>query len=105
MERAPVILPDDASVQRAIFSAEANIRPAFRGGAIPVIKEDTMTTREFIQHLILNGELDDQIRFEIKLPDDPHSRYLSYEPAHVVRLGEEVGSVETLVECKPPKEE
>lgn len=64
-----------------------------------------MSTREFIQHLILNCNLDDPVMIEIKVPSetDKVGRYLSYEPAHATRIGECDGEYETLVECKPYK--
>lgn len=64
-----------------------------------------MSTREFIQHLLLNCELDDPISIEVVLPAELHRKVLSYEPAHVTRLGEEFGEAMTLIECKPYKGE
>ena len=62
-----------------------------------------MTTREFIQHLIMNAELDDPVAIEVRVPDGKDNSYLSFEPAHVTRIGDE-DEPETLVECKPYKE-
>lgn len=61
-----------------------------------------MTTREFIQHILLNCELDDPIYIEVKIPENVTGRYLSFEPSHVTRIGGEC--YETLIECKPWKE-
>jgi len=63
-----------------------------------------MTTREFIQHLILNSELDDPVYIEIKIPDNVSGRYISFSPAHVTRI-DVADCKETLVECKPYKED
>jgi hypothetical protein len=60
-----------------------------------------MTTREFIQHLLLNGELDDQVCIEVGLPENPDHKYYSYTPTHVTRIGEGMDMpTETLIECK-----
>lgn len=59
-----------------------------------------MTTREFIQHLILNCELDDPVAIEVKIPNDAAGRYMSFTPAHASRIGVE-DNPETLIECKP----
>lgn len=64
-----------------------------------------MTTREFIQHLLLNCELEDPVYIEVRIPDGYHNRYLSFEPAHATRIGENSEEPETLIECKPYKEE
>ena len=64
-----------------------------------------MTTREFIQHLVLNADLDDPVYIEVKVPDNVSGRYLSFEPAHVTQIGTEGVGKETLVECKPWKED
>lgn len=58
-----------------------------------------MTTREFIQHLVLNGELDDPVSIEIYVPSG-RSGFMTFEPAHVTRIGDDYDP-ETLVECKP----
>ena len=63
-----------------------------------------MTTREFIQHLIMNSELNDPVEIEVQVPSDK-SGFMTFEPAHVTRIGGEVGEEETLVECKPYKED
>ena len=64
-----------------------------------------MTTREFVQHLLLNCELDDPVMIEVKIPDDSAKlgRYLSFEPKHASRIGETSDEFETLIECKPYK--
>lgn len=62
-----------------------------------------MTTREFIQHLILNADLDDPVYIEVKVPDNVSGRYLSFEPAHVSQIGTNDIGIETIVECKPWK--
>ena len=62
-----------------------------------------MTTREFIQHILLNAELDDPILIEVQIPENNERRFLSFEPAHVSRI--DAGKPETLVECKPFKED
>ena len=64
-----------------------------------------MTTREFIQHLLLNCELDDPVHIEVKIPENVAGRYLTFEPAHASRLGDDSYEPETLIECKPYKEE
>jgi len=64
-----------------------------------------MTTREFIQHLILNCEMDDPVMIEVKIPDNQEKlgHYLSYEPRRASRIGESDDEYETLIECKPHK--
>jgi len=62
-----------------------------------------MTTREFIQHLLLNGELDDPVEIEVNVPFG-ETGFMTFEPAHVTRVGDDVDP-ETLVECKPYKED
>ena len=64
-----------------------------------------MTTREFIQHLILNCDLDDEVHIEVRIPDNTEHRYISLDPAHVTRIGEYTEQPETLIECKPYKED
>ncbi len=64
-----------------------------------------MTTREFIQHLLLNCELDDPVHIEVKIPENMTHRYVSFEPAHASRIGDDSKCPETLIECKPYKEE
>ena len=65
-----------------------------------------MTTREFIQHLILNGELEDEICVEIKVPKNCEDQFISFYPNHVTRLDYfGVQRNETLIECKPYKED
>ncbi len=54
-----------------------------------------MTTREFIQHLILNCELDDPVSIEAKIDN----RYVHLKPSHAFRVGED-DCPETLIECK-----
>ena len=61
-----------------------------------------MTTREFIQHLILNCELDDPVSIEVKIPN---GNYATFEPAHATRIGGCCDEYETLIECKPCKED
>lgn len=63
-----------------------------------------MTTREFIQHLILNCELDDPVSIEVPIPDGISRGFHSFEPAHASRIGIE-DDPETLIECKPKKED
>lgn len=63
-----------------------------------------MTTREFIQHLLLNAELDDPVNIEVVIPENNERKFLSFEPSHVTRLGEDYGEAVTLIECKPHKE-
>lgn len=62
-----------------------------------------MTTREFIQHLLLNCELDDPVYIEVKVPENNERRYLSFEPSHVTRFSADIP--ETLIECKTWKGE
>ena len=63
-----------------------------------------MTTREFIQHLLLNCELDDPVEIEVKVPENYYNRHLSFEPAHATRIGDDSDCPTTLIECKPWKE-
>jgi len=63
-----------------------------------------MTTREFIQHLVMNGELDDPVKIEVHVPENT-SGFISFDPAHVTHIGGEYDEPETLVECKPYKGE
>ena len=63
-----------------------------------------MTTREFIQHLVLNCELDDPVSIEVLIPDGMNKGYHTFEPAHASRIGIE-DMPETLIECKPVKED
>ena len=60
-----------------------------------------MTTREFIQHLLMNAELDDPVNIEIRIPEE--RRYMWFAPKHVSRIGEGDGEFETLIECIPYK--
>lgn len=62
-----------------------------------------MTTREFMQHILLNGELDDPVTIEVFVPDNKYG-FTTFEPAHVTRIGS-LEESETLIECKPYKEE
>jgi hypothetical protein len=65
-----------------------------------------MSTREFIQHLLLNAELDDKVCIEVTIPDNIDRKHLSFEPAHVTRIEPSFGDPsETLIECKPYKED
>ena len=61
-----------------------------------------MTTREFIQHLILNCELDDPVCIEFRVPDNHNGKYVRMSPTHATRIGEldESSACETLIECK-----
>lgn len=60
-----------------------------------------MTTREFVQHLILNCELDDEVSIEVHLPDDVKPGFFCMIPVHAYRLGEGLDCKgETLIECK-----
>ena len=61
------------------------------------------TTREFIQHLIMNGELDDPVEIEVNVPSDK-AGFMTFEPKHVTRVGDEIDPL-TLVECKPYRED
>ena len=63
-----------------------------------------MTTREFIQHLLINCELDDPVHVEVKIPENVSGRYISFTPSHVTRVGDDDDWPETLIECKPWKE-
>lgn len=63
-----------------------------------------MTTREFIQHLILNGELDDEVLFEIALPEAMvGKRFYELYPAHVMHLNDSPNV--TVIDCKVRPEE
>ena len=58
-----------------------------------------MTTREFIQHLILNGELDDEVVLEISIPDKMRDqRFFELSPSHVMHLNDFPN--QTIVDCK-----
>jgi len=60
-----------------------------------------MTVREFLQHLTLNGELDSDIVVEVPLPVNTVDEYVgSFIPAHVTQVENE-----TIIECKPAKED
>lgn len=61
-----------------------------------------MTTREFIQHLILNCELNDPVCIEFLIPDDHKGKYVRVTPTHATRIGEldDPSVCETLIECK-----
>ena len=57
-----------------------------------------MTTREFIQHLILNCELDDKVTIEVKTNRDIEAgHYIRIRPAHAFHLGDDQD--ETIIEC------
>ena len=59
-----------------------------------------MTTREFIQHLVLNGELDDQLEIEVHIPDGVEGpSYHCFVPSHVTHINDYKQI--TLVECRP----
>lgn len=62
-----------------------------------------MTTREFIQHLLMNGELDDPVTIEVNVPAGKMG-FMTFKPAHVTRIGD-VTENETLIECKPFEED
>ena len=64
-----------------------------------------MTTREFMQHLLLNCELDDPVHIEIKVPENVANRYISFCPAHASRIGDDECDRITLIECKPWEED
>ena len=65
-----------------------------------------MTTREFIQHLILNCELNDKVTIEVNLPDDVKPGFYQMVPTHAHRLGGTFGDPsETYIECKGEKDE
>ena len=64
----------------------------------------SMTTREFIQHLILNCELDDPVYIEVSIPEGSPKRYITFEPAHACRIGSDEDNTETLIECKELRE-
>ena len=64
-----------------------------------------MSTREFIQHLLLNCDLDDPVHIEVRVPEDMSCRFLTFEPAHACKLGnDDDDNPVTLIECKPWKE-
>ena len=63
-----------------------------------------MSTREFIQHLLLNCELDDPVHIEVRVPENMACRFVSFEPAHASRIGSDGDDPVTLIECKPWKE-
>lgn len=64
-----------------------------------------MTTREFIQHLLLNCELDDPVHIEVRIPENVAGRHIMFEPAHASRIGDDSLVPDTLIECKPWKGE
>ena len=71
-------------------------------GVYIYFKEDSfaMTTREFIQHLLLNCELNDPVIIEVRVG----GRCMVFEPAHATRIGDFDEVPETLIECKPKED-
>lgn len=63
-----------------------------------------MTTREFIQHLLLNSEMDDEVEIEVLIPEGYNNRYICFNPAHVTRIDNNSDKPVTLIDCKPAKE-
>lgn len=60
-----------------------------------------MTTREFIQHLILNCELNDKVTIEVNLPDNIKPGFYRMVPTHAHGIGGCFGDPsETIIECK-----
>lgn len=46
-----------------------------------------MTTREFIQHLLLNADLDDDVVIDVRIPEDTQTgRFVSITPTHVTKI-------------------
>jgi len=64
-----------------------------------------MTTRELMMHLLLNGDLDAPVSVEVKVPQNKDGGYLTFDPLSVSRIGGDCIPVETLIECKPYKED
>ena len=54
-----------------------------------------MTVREFVQHLLMNGELDDTVSIEVVVPENEQERIMVYSPFHVAHLDDGT----TLIEC------
>lgn len=60
-----------------------------------------MTSRELIMSLVLNCNLDDEIKVEVMLPNgtnnegDPCYRFVQFEPRHVVHFPDN----DALIEC------
>ena len=54
-----------------------------------------MTVREFIQHLLMNGELDDTVSIEVVVPESENEKIMSFSPNHVTHFDDGT----TLVEC------
>lgn len=66
-----------------------------------------MTVREFMQHLILNCEMNDEVVMEIRLPNDVKpGAFFRMCPTHASRIGIEDGAdyTEAFISCKPYKE-
>lgn len=61
-----------------------------------------MTTREFLQHIILNCELDDPVTLEARIGEGQPLVHLV--PVHAYKIGEDY-EPETLIECKLYKED
>ena len=66
-----------------------------------------MTAREFMQHILLNVDLDDPVQIEVRVPDNNERAYLSYRPTHVTRLGgdDSCDPPVALIDCKLIKED
>ena len=54
-----------------------------------------MNVREFFQHLILNGELEDKVTMEVKVGE----QFVHIVPKHVCRIDDGEGHTETIIEC------
>lgn len=60
-----------------------------------------MTLREFVQHLLLNGELDDELTIEAKIPEDCSGKFTCLRPTHVTHTDDRI----TYVDCVVDQEE
>ena len=65
-----------------------------------------MTTREFMQHILLNADLDDPVEIEVRVPAGANPGELVFvQPTHVTKIGGDSYEQTTLVETKPFKED
>lgn len=54
-----------------------------------------MTMREFMVHLILNGELDDELVIEAKVTGNKENTFMDMDPTHVIHTDDGI----TFVDC------
>lgn len=60
-----------------------------------------MTTREFVQHILMNADLDDKVEIEVTVPANTDQTLFHVYPAHVTKIGDTLSESVTLIECKP----